>query len=115
MIATANTIIAALSTLKEWGVPMSHTKVVCVLGSRQGIERVATEFPEVEVSFAEEHRAVFWRLMLIGFVAGMDRRDGLGFDKWGLHFAWIGWCSKYAIAWWYRDCRVLTAKVVLCI
>ncbi|KAJ9092445.1 hypothetical protein QFC21_006827 [Naganishia friedmannii] len=49
MIATANTIIAALSTLKDWGVPMSHIKVVCVLGSKQGIERVATEFPEVEV------------------------------------------------------------------
>ncbi len=49
LIATANTCIAALANLEEWGMDMSKVKVVSVLGSKQGLERVARERPEVEV------------------------------------------------------------------
>jgi uracil phosphoribosyltransferase len=52
LIATANTCIAALANLEEWGMDMSKVKVISVLGSKQGVERVARERPEVEVGQA---------------------------------------------------------------
>lgn len=52
MIATANTILAALHTLIDWGLPPTSIKVISVLGSVQGIERLREEFPEVEIYIA---------------------------------------------------------------
>jgi len=52
LIATANTCIAALANLEEWGMDMSKVKVISVLGSKQGVERVARERPEVEIWIA---------------------------------------------------------------
>jgi hypothetical protein len=49
LIATGGTAIAALTMLTEWGLPASQIKVVSVLGSRQGVEAVSAEFPEVEI------------------------------------------------------------------
>jgi len=37
--------------LTDWGLKQSQIKVVSVLGSRQGVEHLADEFPDVEVGF----------------------------------------------------------------
>jgi len=43
--------VAALGMLTDWGLKQSQIKVVSVLGSRQGVEHLADEFPDVEVGF----------------------------------------------------------------
>lgn len=40
-----------MGMLIEWGLTPSQIKLVCVLGSKDGVEHVTTEFPDVEVSF----------------------------------------------------------------
>lgn len=35
--------------LTEWGLRQDQIKLVSVLGSRQGVEHLADEFPDVEV------------------------------------------------------------------
>lgn len=52
LIATGNTAIAALANLEEWGLDMSKVKVVSVLGSRVGVERLSKERPEIEIWIA---------------------------------------------------------------
>lgn len=49
LIATGGTAVAALGMLTDWGLAQSQIKVVSVLGSRQGVEHLAQEFPDVEV------------------------------------------------------------------
>ena len=49
LIATGGTAVAALGMLVDWGLAPSQIKLVSVLGSRQGVERVNTEFPDVQI------------------------------------------------------------------
>jgi hypothetical protein len=41
--------VAALGMLTEWGLKPAQLKLISVLGSRQGVDHVHEEFPEVEV------------------------------------------------------------------
>ena len=47
MLATGGSALAALNVLQRWGV--SQLKVLSVIASREGIDRVATEFPEAQI------------------------------------------------------------------
>lgn len=47
MLATGGSVMAALETLRAWGV--KRTKVLAVLASNDGIEAVAKEFPETQI------------------------------------------------------------------
>ncbi|PCH41307.1 armadillo/beta-catenin/plakoglobin [Wolfiporia cocos MD-104 SS10] len=49
LIATGGTACAALQMLLDWGVPVKHIKLLCILGSQAGIERVKSEFPDLEI------------------------------------------------------------------
>ncbi|WVF68576.1 uracil phosphoribosyltransferase [Kwoniella sp. CBS 6097] len=49
LIATGGTAIAALHMLTEWGLQPSQIKIITVLGSKQGVEHVTEEFPDVEI------------------------------------------------------------------
>ena len=47
MLATGGSVMAALMTLREWGVP--HTKVLSLIASREGVEAVEAQFPESQI------------------------------------------------------------------
>ncbi|ORX37878.1 uracil phosphoribosyltransferase-domain-containing protein [Kockovaella imperatae] len=49
LIATGGTAIAALAMLTEWGLSQSQIKIISVLGSSQGVEKVVSEYPGVEI------------------------------------------------------------------
>lgn len=49
LIATGGTAIAAIGMLTDWGLKQEQIKIVSVLGSKQGVEHVAEEYPEVEI------------------------------------------------------------------
>jgi len=49
LIATGGTACAALNMVLDWGVPLTHIKLLCVLASQEGLNRVCTEFPGLEV------------------------------------------------------------------
>ena len=47
MLATGGSVIAALETLRRWGVP--RAKLLSVLAAEEGIKRVESEFPEAQI------------------------------------------------------------------
>lgn len=47
MLATGGSVTAALTSLREWGVP--HMKVLSLIGSREGVDAVASQFPEAQI------------------------------------------------------------------
>jgi uracil phosphoribosyltransferase len=47
MLATGGSVTAALTSLREWGVP--HMKVLSLIASREGVDAVASQFPEAQV------------------------------------------------------------------
>ncbi|MEQ8210692.1 MAG: uracil phosphoribosyltransferase [Lacipirellulaceae bacterium] len=47
MLATGGSVTAALTALREWGVP--HVKVLSLIASREGVDTVAEQFPEAQV------------------------------------------------------------------
>ncbi|GAA6021749.1 hypothetical protein JCM10207_008564 [Rhodosporidiobolus poonsookiae] len=49
LIATGGTAIAALQILQDWGLDVKQIKLVSVLASRAGLEKVAEAYPELEV------------------------------------------------------------------
>ncbi|KZT72722.1 PRTase-like protein [Daedalea quercina L-15889] len=49
LIATGGTASAALQMLVDWGMPVSRIKLLCVLASHTGLNRVRSEFPELEI------------------------------------------------------------------
>ncbi|KAL7282223.1 hypothetical protein ACG7TL_003692 [Trametes sanguinea] len=49
LIATGGTACAALNMVIEWGIPVNKIKLLCVLGSQDGLKRVQAEFPGVEI------------------------------------------------------------------
>ncbi|KAI9001337.1 assimilatory sulfite reductase [Trametes punicea] len=49
LIATGGTACAALNMVIEWGIPVNSIKLLCVLASQDGLRRVQSEFPGVEL------------------------------------------------------------------
>jgi uracil phosphoribosyltransferase len=47
MLATGGSAVAALATLKEWGVP--KVKVLAVIAAREGIDEVFAQFPDTQI------------------------------------------------------------------
>jgi uracil phosphoribosyltransferase len=47
MLATGGSAVAAINTLKEWGVP--HIKLLSVIASRDGIRAIEDQFTQVQV------------------------------------------------------------------
>jgi len=47
MLATGGSVLAALTTLRDWGVPT--IKVLSVIASREGLQEVETQFPDALV------------------------------------------------------------------
>jgi uracil phosphoribosyltransferase len=47
MLATGGSVSAALTSLREWGVP--HVKVLTLIAAREGIDIVASQFPEAQI------------------------------------------------------------------
>ncbi len=47
MLATGGSCVAALSAIKNWGVP--HMKLVAVIAAPEGLQRVHEEFPETQI------------------------------------------------------------------
>ncbi|KAI0356487.1 UDP-N-acetylglucosamine 1-carboxyvinyltransferase [Trametes cingulata] len=49
LIATGGTACAAMNMVIEWGIPVNKIKLLCVLASQDGLNRVQSEFPGVEI------------------------------------------------------------------
>jgi len=49
LIATGGTVCAALNMIKDWGCPIHNVKLLSVLASREGLQKVQEEFPDVEI------------------------------------------------------------------
>ncbi|CCM04862.1 uncharacterized protein FIBRA_07055 [Fibroporia radiculosa] len=49
LIATGGTAVAALNMLLDWGLPITRIKLLCVLASKTGLDRVKADFPDLEV------------------------------------------------------------------
>src|SRR5262245_13673965 len=47
MLATGGSAVAALATLKEWGVP--HVKLLAIIAAREGIDEVFAQFPDTQI------------------------------------------------------------------
>jgi uracil phosphoribosyltransferase len=47
MLATGGSATAALSTLREWGVP--RMKVLSLIAAQEGVDAVASQFPEAQI------------------------------------------------------------------
>ncbi|GAA6062839.1 hypothetical protein JCM10212_001845 [Sporobolomyces blumeae] len=49
LIATGGTAIAAVSMLLDWGLAIENIKLLVLLGSRPGLEKVAQAYPGLEI------------------------------------------------------------------
>jgi uracil phosphoribosyltransferase len=47
MLATGGSAAAAMTTLREWGVP--QMKLLAIIGSEEGVKAVESEFPEAQI------------------------------------------------------------------
>ena len=47
MLATGGSAVAALATLRDWGVP--HVKLLSLIAARDGVEEVTSSFPETQI------------------------------------------------------------------
>lgn len=47
MLATGGSAVAALATLREWGVP--QVKLLGIIAAREGIDEVIAQFPETQI------------------------------------------------------------------
>ena len=47
MLATGGSAVAALATLREWGVP--HVKLLATIAAHEGIDEVIAQFPETQI------------------------------------------------------------------
>jgi uracil phosphoribosyltransferase len=47
MLATGGSAVAALATLKEWGVP--QVKLLAIIAAREGIDEVFSQFPDTQI------------------------------------------------------------------
>ncbi|KAF7981658.1 hypothetical protein HWV62_32774 [Athelia sp. TMB] len=49
LIATGGTACAALAMIADWGIPIAQIKLLCVLGSEEGLRHVQADYPELEI------------------------------------------------------------------
>jgi len=49
LIATGGTACAALTMITEWGMPIDKVKLLCILGSQDGLDHVQADFPDLEI------------------------------------------------------------------
>ncbi|GAA5894115.1 hypothetical protein JCM6882_007987 [Rhodosporidiobolus microsporus] len=49
LVATGGTAIAAISILLDWGLDISQIKLVSILGTKPGLEKVAAAYPGLEI------------------------------------------------------------------
>ncbi|CAL1701480.1 unnamed protein product [Somion occarium] len=49
LIATGGTACAAMNMVLEWGIPIKHIKLLCVLASQDGLKHVQAEYPGLEI------------------------------------------------------------------
>ncbi|KAF9469017.1 armadillo/beta-catenin/plakoglobin [Collybia nuda] len=49
LIATGGTACAALAMIVDWGISVKDIKLLCVLASKEGLNHVQAEFPELEI------------------------------------------------------------------
>lgn len=49
LVATGGTACAALTMIADWGIPPTKVKLLCVLGSEQGLKHVQASFPDLEI------------------------------------------------------------------
>jgi len=49
LIATGGTACAALAMIEDWGIPANKVKLLCVLGSQEGLASVQSQYPELEI------------------------------------------------------------------
>ncbi|KAG8218799.1 uracil phosphoribosyltransferase-domain-containing protein [Butyriboletus roseoflavus] len=49
LVATGGTACAALTMLLDWGIPLSRVKLLVVLGSERGLQRIEDTYPELEI------------------------------------------------------------------
>jgi uracil phosphoribosyltransferase len=49
LIATGGTACAALTMIADWGIPPTKVKLLCVLGSEEGLRHVRADFPDLEI------------------------------------------------------------------
>jgi len=49
LIATGGTAMAALNMVTDWGIPQNKIKLLCILGSEQGLRQVSVSFPSIEI------------------------------------------------------------------
>jgi len=49
LIATGGTACAALAMIEDWGIPVSQVKLLCVLGSEDGLKNVQSQYPALEI------------------------------------------------------------------
>jgi len=49
LVATGGTACAAVGMIVDWGIPPTNIKLLCVLGSEEGLRHVQTEFPTLEI------------------------------------------------------------------
>jgi uracil phosphoribosyltransferase len=47
MLATGGSVVAALSTLRDWGV--AHVKLLALIAAEEGVKLVESEFPESQI------------------------------------------------------------------
>jgi uracil phosphoribosyltransferase len=47
MLATGGSVVAALTTLREWGVP--HVKLLSLIAAEEGVKRVESEFADSQI------------------------------------------------------------------
>ncbi|KAI0291703.1 armadillo beta-catenin plakoglobin [Russula brevipes] len=49
LIATGGTATAALHMVTDWGIPINKIKLLCILGSEQGLKHLSDQFPGIEI------------------------------------------------------------------
>ncbi|UZJ55057.1 hypothetical protein CBS101457_004377 [Exobasidium rhododendri] len=49
LVATGGTAIACVGMIKDWGIPLDKIKLLCVLGSKPGLESVLKACPGLEI------------------------------------------------------------------
>jgi len=49
LIATGGTACAALAMIEDWGIPAKDIKLLCILGSKDGLDRVQSSYPDLEL------------------------------------------------------------------
>ena len=49
MLATGNSLLAAIDLYAGKGIPIKNIKCVCIIAAPQGIENIQSHYPEIEI------------------------------------------------------------------